>query len=437
MIRTNRDAQMETSPRMTGTSAYNPPGSLRWVWWGALIAFVLAGATGALFRFIVAYGLRLPLDLTNVRHAHSHLMYFGWATPLLMALIWHRLPERATAGYKQAIRWVLGSIFAASAIAYPLFLAFGYTPVPVGSGRMPIAVIGAGLNIFGWYGFVAVYVRATWGVPRTRPMRLWDVAIGFMVLATLGAWGLSLLKPLGLHDPFWAAALTHVFLDLFSEGWFVLGVLGVAWSVLGERRAKGRFWSLWLVGGGLPFTFVLALPEAELSAGLKLAGGAGGALVGAGLLAIAGQLVRRLPPRRAGWWGIPLVLLAAKALGQLGNSLIPGVWWGGEHGLRILYLHLMLLGFVSLGLVAAARHVWEMDAMPGMRAFYVTVGLLLLSLLPLTSWWPAAWSGPGAFQLAAWMALGPVLAAAWMLARSRALRPPTSANETATSVKTV
>lgn len=409
--------------------------TLRWVWWGALGAFVLAGATGALFRFGVAYGVAPALDLTNVRHAHSHLMYFGWVTPLLMVLIWRRLPARATVGRGRGIRWVLGGIFAAAAIAYPLFFAFGYRPVAIGDGRMPIAVIGAGLNIFGWYGFVALYAWATRELPRTRPLQLWDMALTFMVLATLGAWGLSLLKPLGLHDPFWATALTHVFLDLFSEGWFVLGVLGVAWSMLDARPTTARHWSLRLVGAGLPFTFVLALPEASLSAGLKLVGCIGGALVGVGLLAIAVQLGRRLPARHAAWWSIPLALLAAKALAQLGNSVIPGVWWSGEHGLRVAYLHLMLLGFVSLGLAAAARRAWGAVATPGLASFYGAVGLLLLSLLPLTSWWPAAWAGIGAVQLAAWVALLPMLAAVWMLGRGLIGRTHAGVQNAATAVK--
>ena len=397
--------------------------ALRWVWWGALAAFVLAGSTGALFRFGQAYGIASAFDLTNVRHAHSHLMYFGWVTPALMALIWRHLPAEVTAGRGRSIRWVLGGLFAAAAIAYPLFFAFGYSPVGVGDGRMPLAVIGAGLNIFGWYGFVGLYARTTWGLPRTRPLQLWDMALTFMVLATLGAWGLSLLKPIGLHDPFWMKALTHVFLDLFSEGWFVLALLGVAWSLLGERETTVRHWSLRAIGAGLPFTFILALPASSLSTGLKLVGCLGGTLVGVGLLAVAVQLGRRLSVDGHAWmWGVPLVLLAVKAFAQLGNSLIPGVWWASEHGLRIVYLHVMLLGFVSLGLTAAARHTWGVVATSGMGALYAAVGFLLLSLLPLTSWWPAAWGGGWAFRFAAWVTLLPVFAAAWMVGRGLARR---------------
>jgi hypothetical protein len=341
-------------------------------------------------------------------------MYFGWVTPALMALIWHQLPNRVTAPRRRAIRWVLGSVFVAAAIAYPLFFAFGYSPVAVGGGRMPLAVIGAGLNIFGWYGFMALYALATRGLPRTRPLQLWDMALTFMGLATLGAWGLSLVKPLGLDDPLWMKALTHVFLDLFSEGWLVLGALGLFWSILGDSTSVARRWSLRLIGAGLPFTFLLALPASGLSTGLKLVGCAGGAAVGLGLLMSVGQLIVHLPVKQRWLWSLPLLMLGLKAAAQLSNSVVPGVWWASEHGLRILYLHLMLLGFVSLALVAGARAAWGPGATRSAAVLYGAVGGVLLSLLPLTSWWPMAWQGAWAYQAAAWIALIPVASACWM-----------------------
>lgn len=47
---------------------------LRWAWLGALGVFVLAGSTGALYRFGMPLGLPFGLQFGNVRHAHSHLM---------------------------------------------------------------------------------------------------------------------------------------------------------------------------------------------------------------------------------------------------------------------------------------------------------------------------------------------------------------------------
>ena len=389
-----------------------------WVWGSALALFVVAGGTGAFFRFGMVYGWTGGLELEHIRHAHSHLMYFGWGTPALMVLIWRCLPDDVTASRERIFRWVVGGVLTAAVLAYPLFLLFGYSPVQMGAARLPIAVIGASLNILCWYGFVGLYVTATRSLPRTGALRLWDVAVGALVLATLGAWSLALLPALGLHNPLIATALTHVFLDLFSEGWFVLGGLGVAFALLPSNSDGPASWSVWLVALGLPFTFLLALPVSRLPIELAIAGRAGGAVVGIGLLVMTVRLMRGLPHGTARWlWGVPLAFLAVKAGAQLAGSLVPGLWPGASHGLRILYLHLMLLGFLSPVLVAGAQTVWARNALCDIAIFYGAVGLLLATLLPLTSW---GFGGVAAYAVAAWGALGPVLAAAWMLSRAGA-----------------
>lgn len=397
-------AKEERPPKQKG-------GRLRWVWIGALVCFALAGLTGVLFRFGVAYGATAGLRLENIRHAHSHLMYFGWVTPALMALIWVR--HSAGASLHRGMRWLLGALFGAALLAYPLFLAFGYTPVALGTARMPLAVIAAGLNMLLWYGFAAYYARTAPAEPRWRAHVFWDMALVFLVLSTLGAWGLSLLKPLGLDSALWSTALTHFFLDLFSEGWLVLALLGVAYAEL-QPKAAPHHWSLWFLGAGIPVTFALGMPSGLVPPALKGLASVGGVLVGIGLLANAGILLRALPASGRWWWGVPLALLALKALAQLAASLSPDVLWTGDAGLRILYLHLMLLGFVSLGLVAAARSAWGTRAVAGAKGFYAAVTAVLLSLVPLSSLWPG---GGWAHTAAAWIALLPVLAALYMLAR--------------------
>lgn len=395
------------------------------VWWIALALFVVAGGTGALFRMGMVYGWTGGLELENIRHAHSHLMYFGWGTPALMALIWGALPTRRTAPRQSAFRWVVGATLVAAVLAYPLFLLFGYAPVSIGGARLPIAVIGAGLNILGWYGFVGLYVVTTYGLPRRGPLPLWDGAVGALVLATLGAWGLSLLPLFGVENALLATALTHAFLDLFSEGWFVLGMLGVAFGVLGRATEGPRRWSLGLVALGLPCAFLLGLPVSQLPLGLELVGRASGVMVGTGLLAMGLQLVRGSLSRRDRWlWGVPLACLLLKAAAQGAGSLVPGLWLGAVHGVRILYLHLMLLGFLSLGLVAGARAAWGGLPIRRVGLLYGTVVLVLLTLVPLTPWGPG---GPLAYEVAAWAALGPVLLGTGLLVggetTSRAVAP--------------
>ncbi|MCZ7668674.1 MAG: hypothetical protein M5U34_16505 [Chloroflexi bacterium] len=50
---------------------------------------------------------------------------------------------------------------------------------------------------------------------RKQPLRLWDASLAFMVLASLGAWGIALTVILDMRQPVISAALTHLFLDTF------------------------------------------------------------------------------------------------------------------------------------------------------------------------------------------------------------------------------
>ena len=397
---------------------------LRWAWPVALGCFVLAGATGSLLRFGMLYGYPAGLQMTNVRHAHSHLMYFGWATPALMALIAAYLPKLTGRERPGGFPAVIGLTFVAALLAYGPFLLFGYTPVAVGQTRLPASMIGASLNMLAWYGFVYLYVRATRGVPRRHPLRLWDAALGFLVLASLGAWGLAASTLLGLRDPLLSLALTHLFLDLFADGWFVLALLGLAYAALPKASAHpAARWGENLLVMGLPLTFLLSLPAGALPFSVRALAGIAGVLVGCGLLANMWTLAPIAHRQGARAWLIPLFFLGLKAVAEVGISLPAGAAWANAAALRISYLHWLLLGFVTLGLIAAAAEAWGTRATVGRRAFTAAVLLLLASLIPLTRLWPVGWGGRWAAQAASWATLGPVIAASIMLVASLASGP--------------
>ena len=214
-----------------------------WVWTGALATFIVAALTGGLYRYAIVSGETFGLSLTNIRHAHSHLMYFGWATPVLIAGIAILKPEMFDA---RRLRAILIAVFIAAAASYPMFLIFGYEVHSIGPARMPLAVVVSGLNMIAWYMFVALYVRSTRGKTRDRSLLLFDLSLTFLVLATLGAWMLAALGPFGIESDVWTSALTHIFLDLFSEGWFVLGLLALMYGVADGVWPKGH-WSLGLI----------------------------------------------------------------------------------------------------------------------------------------------------------------------------------------------
>jgi hypothetical protein len=387
-----------------------------WIWPTALSLFVLAGLTGSLLRYGQLRGLPTGLYLVNVRHAHSHLMYFGWATPALMGLIAAWLPRLSGRPLSRRFQWAMGATVIVALLAYTPFLLFGYQLAEIGDSRLPISVIAATLNVLAWYVYAFLYYKATRGVERVRPLRFWDAALIFMILASFGAWGVAVVSRLGVEDPFWSTAMTHLFLDIFSEGWFVLATLGLVYASYRAASESVARWGEQLIVIGLPVLFLLAMPINLVPGGLRVIAGIGGLLVGAGLLL---TIVALWPSVSAGFngWRTPLALLALKAVIGLGMILPATARWAQQNSLRIFYLHALLLGFITLGLVVAARDVWGRAAVPGQRWLVAAILILLLSLLPMTGIWPAAWGGVWALQVAALVSLGPVLVVAVMVAR--------------------
>lgn len=379
----------------------------------AVAALVLAAWTGVLMRFGMVYGF--PTWAQNygaMRHAHSHLMYFGWVTLALFALIWTDLPRHTGRSLPRGVGVQMALTAGLAFLSFPAFWANGYGLTTIGSARLPLGAMVATFNGLTWFFFVALYMRATRGLAvRPLAVQLWDWALALLLLAALGAVGLVALVVTGAEQPFLQQLFLHQFLDLFAVGWFGLALLGVLWSHI-DVPARG-----WLPTFSLALlltpTFLLGVSPALLPASLfwVAALANGGAAI---LLSLHGiQLWRRrdaLPP--LAWLagaGFVTVLAVAALL------LWPGVWQeyaGGQ--MRIFYLHTLLLMWVSTALVGLLQMRW-LPAHALMRwanllwaagVLVMVAALLGLGLAPQLGMPQLFW-----LQVAAWGSLGVAIGA--------------------------
>ncbi len=394
---------------------------LRRLWLGALVAFLIAGLTGSLMRYWMVAGFPAGIDFSNVRHAHSHLMYFAWATPALMSLIAARLPALTGRGLPRRMLWAIGLVLVLGLLSYPPFFLWGYAPAIIGERRLPFSIVISTLNLFGWYFFIFAYHRATRGAPRSRPLKLWNAALNFLIAASLGAWARALLSALKIEDAFLSAAAVHLFLDMFSNGWAILAILGLAYAARPELSRRQTGWEDPLLFLGLPLSFLLGVPVDLVPADLRTLAGIGGLLASAGLFLHFRLLWPHFRGSFWGGWGAPLAFLLLKALLDAAASIAPLALWGEAMGLRVFYLHLLLLGFVTLGIVYAGHALWPGRASRLRPWMSWSVLALLLSLLPLTGLWPAALGGVWRLWAAFLLSLAPVLAG---LALSLSLSSP-------------
>jgi len=367
-------------------------------------------------RFGNVYGFPYGLQWANIRHAHSHLMFFGWVTPALIGMIFARLPlaQQIPAAQRKKIHIVIVLLLIFAAAAYSVFLFYGYSLVPVGDSMLPIAVMISGLSGLVWYGYLWQYKKISKGLTG-HAVRLWNGAAWFLFLASAAAWGVAITARIDSVPQLVVTMFTHLFLDLFSEGWFILGVLGLIYA--SHPEADSHRWarkSETLLFIGIPIVFLLSIPTHLLPMSVRLLGSLAALLVGLGL---AGNVII-LWPRVATRWRVPLFFLGLKATAMLFAAVPQITEWAERGGLRVSYLHWMLLGFITLGLVAAAAETWGESAAKGWEWMTTAVFFLILTLLPLTAVWPAALAGRWVLHAAAWATIFPILIASRMLIHS-------------------
>ncbi len=380
----------------------------------ALLAFLTAASTGAVLRFGLFLGM--PSWIHNygaVRHAHSHLMYFGWGTVALMALIWSRLPGLTGRPLPRGVTAQMTATSIVALLSYPAFWSNGYGSTRVGSLDLPLGSMVAVLNILTWFVFVLLYWRATRRLAqRPLPIQLWDWALVLMMVAAGGALSLGVEVALGLRNPFLQQAGLHLFLDLFAVGWFTLALLGLIWDWVGHRVALPEWLPSQSLASALALTFFLGMSPSLIPPALfwiaALANLAAGLLLTWHLL----QLWRRraqLP--RLAWFGMAALALHASTAVAL---LWPGLWrWSGGTQLRIFFLHNLLLGWLSSMLLALIWAEQVQLSLPwrGLAewSWILSVTTMLTALLGLGFVQFLPIPGQVWLEVAAWASLGPIL----------------------------
>ncbi len=306
----------------------------------ALGFYLLATALGLLLR--VAFVQRVAgLDFSHALHAHSHTLYFGWVGLAVFALAFQRIGAGG-----RAVSAVLASIAAISLASFFTFLQGGYS-------RPSIIVSSVALGV--WLAAAGLWWR------RARGQRGVDVAFlraatVYLVLAVGAALARVGLLVAKVGDPLPGRLTVFAFLHCFA-GFFLLAVMGLLIAEaprLGVRFDEAR----------LRRQLRVMAPLAWLTFPLGVAGGDEGAL---GLVARVAALVLLYPGAlwvgnlwasaasagrtvRAGlrwlavWFALKLGMEAAGALGL-------AAWAVRQRHPSILFLHVVLLGFVTGGLL--------------------------------------------------------------------------------------
>lgn len=387
----------------------NKNGEKIWQW--AIFCFVLAGITGFLYRLGFIYPLPFSLNLENIRHAHSHLMFFGWASLLPLSLI----AIDAVPGYRSAIgarlmRMSLWLTLIFGLLSFPFFLLWGYHPVSLGGVLLPFSVILSGLVMIGWYLFIIGYLMTRFREKIFTPNIWFEAALVMLFICSLGAWGVGIAQSLNIGTPLLGKALTHFFLSVFVEGWVVLIILGVmakALKLQDDDFVVSPNVIIGLIVFGAPLTFTYGIPESLVNITLSTSTRLGSLLLAEGILLFMYSAIKKAGYKSIWIW--PIIFMVLKALMQLLAAVLPAGVWLSDHSIRIFYLHVLLLGGFTNGMVIFLSQTLKMPRIYQQFIIFAII-LLLISLLLFTRLWPAFLSGMWIYSAMAIAALLPVLA---------------------------
>jgi hypothetical protein len=296
------------------------------------------------------------LVFANALHAHSHTLYFGWCALGILALIFHRLG--ASGPRIHALLWGIAAI---AGSAFVSFLLSGYSPVSIALSSLSLVVWASSAVIF-WR-----HARGEQGLD----VSFFRAAVAYLMIASMGAIGRTVL--IAFHASALQKSLA-IFAFLHNFAWFfvfsIIGLLVSKASALGVRLDERL----------LRRELHLTVPIAWLSFPLGVAGGAEGVLGGFARVAALALIVpaafgvlafwraAATSERRevraalrwlAFWLGLEASLAAAGGLGLATVAVV-------SRHLAILYLHVLLVGVVSLGLMVVmvaslgARIPWAM-----------------------------------------------------------------------------
>lgn len=356
-------------------------------WWFTVGAFITAMISGVWLRYGYWHGFPGDLLFVNVRHAHSHLMFFSWVAPALMLFGQEMLRRRNRPVYGRfmpMLTLVLG------ALSFVPFMLDGYGRTDVFGRELPLSMMISGFNVFAWLIFGIFWGIGAGKMRRDAALRSFELALLLLLLSAAAALGLAFVAMSGNSTTELIRATVDLFIGLFSEGWMVLGLFAVALEtqVSSFPERLQRFWGITalVLTCGLVVRYLgeifVASGYPELSILIRIGGIGMG--ISLGILSV-------IALREVGhsWFIVPLLLLLLKALADVALAFPAGELLYDRLLLRVLFLHAYLLGAVSFGLLLAARNFWGKTYLP--EPLWPLIGnlLLLASLILITGLRPA------------------------------------------------
>lgn len=319
----------------------------------SLINLAIVALLGVIMRYKIMFYFPY-LKQKFVQHAHSHFAFTGWISQVLLVVLVYSisayLSQKALAKYRL--------IFIANLVsAYGMLISFSL------QGYRFISISFSTLSILVAFLFAYCFIKDIWKIKQPQLAKTWYIAgLAFNVLSAAGTFSLAFVMAKGFVVPDIYLASIYFFLHFQYNGWFIFATIGLFVNYL-----QMSFPSWKLSNKVFYLAFIACIPAYGLSMlWLNPSLWINGILAGFAVLQLLScfYLLKEIKPIRKSLFEklntitklliiISVVSLLIKLTLQL-CSAIPALHQlaFGSRPIVIAYLHLVLLGFISLALLA-------------------------------------------------------------------------------------
>lgn len=315
--------------------------------------FSLTALSGVWMRFFfIKQNEWIPFN--HVLHGHSHLAMLGWAFIgvfiVFLSLFWKKINQK-----KQAVS-ILFFLCIASLFMFIAFLYQGYDV---------LSIIFATLHIFIEYWaaiFMYKIIKKETDLPKTGKLFL-NSALLALVISSIGPYMLGYTSATGLKDTYYFDMAMYFYLHFQYNGWLTLFLIGLFIIILHMKKIpiegsslKIGFWFYFLSLFPGYFLSILFIDLGSIIPILATIGSIG-QWVGIIFILLAfkriwGDVSLYFSKLTLSCLWITLILLFIKSTAELGlisPTLADLVY--NTRSIVIGYLHLTLLGFVSIFII--------------------------------------------------------------------------------------
>ena len=318
----------------------------------ALINFAIVALLGVLMRYKIGFDFPY-LDQKHLQHAHSHFAFYGWVSHLLMVLMvsYIELGSNLTINRKYH-NLIFGNLVCGYGMLFS-FILWGYHPISITFSTGSILIS---------YLFTFFFLRDSKSVSlQSGASRWFRAALIFNVLASIGTFVLAYLMVNKLVTQNLYLASVYFYLHFMYNGWFFFACIGLLIVMIQKQNITSPlpsyvFWmftlscfpayvlsALWIPLPNWVYYIVVVSALVQLSAWM----------ITLNKLRVIYTLIQtRLTAffRLVIW--VLSIAMSIKFLLQTA-SVIPSVakLAFGFRPIIIAYLHLVLLGIVSVFLI--------------------------------------------------------------------------------------